>query len=253
MSEIKELVLSDKLFSLYQSFYSIIPTRKQVLVYEKLLNKVSFPIETNALQIINCKEKHNLPEHIYDDLIAPLLSAGNYDSLEALSQSTYYKLILTTNDEHKAFPYFNINKDDIDKIYSISCEINGSRDYLIAYLKSLLSNAKKVLIQDMYLSYHDCIAPNLFSLLPSSPLNIEFVQNYNDDGKTNSDIFSDRSLMHADWSVIRNNEPKFQTCHDRYLIIDDKIEVMLSSGFYYLWNKNKEISCTIKRYLNSSS
>jgi hypothetical protein len=246
--EVKDLVLSDKLFSLYKRFYSIeSPTTKQIKVYEKLLNKVSFPIETNASQVINCKESHNLPEHIYDDLIAPLLSVGNYESLEDLSKSTFYKLILTTNDADRCFPYFNINKDEIDKVYSLTCEIGGSRDYLTSYLTSLLLSATKVLIQDMYFSHKSINATNLFALLPDSSLNLEYIQNYNDGGLTNTDLFTDVNLINPKWNVTRNTEAKFQTCHDRYLIIDDKIEVMLSSGFYYLWNSTKEIKCVIKK------
>lgn len=248
MPEVKELVLSDKLFSLYKRFYSIDkPTIKQIRMYEKLLNKVSFPIKTNAEQVINCKASHNLPEHIYDDLIAPLLSVGNYESLENLSQSTFYKLILTTNDADRCFPYFNINKNEIDKIYSLTCEINGSRDYLIAYLTSLLLSANKVLIQDMYFSHKSSNAVNLFALLPDYSLNIEYIQNYNDSGRTNTDVFNDVDLINSKWNVTRNTDNKFQTCHDRYLIIDDKIEIMLSSGFFYLWDKTKEITCVIKK------
>jgi hypothetical protein len=246
--EVKEIVLSDQLFSLYKRFYSLDnPTAKQVRVYEKLLNKVSFPIDTNAAQVINCKNNHDLPEHIYDDLIAPLLSIENNDSLETLSQSTFYKLILTTNDADRGFPYFNINRNEIDKVYSITCEISGSRTYLIAYLTSLLSSANKVLIQDMYFSYQDSNAVNLFALLPNSPLNIEYIQNYNKGGRSNTDVFNDVNLINSQWNVTRNTEAKFQTCHDRYLIIDDKVEVMLSSGFLYLWDNTKEITCVIKK------
>ena len=34
--------------------------------------------------------------------------------------------------------------------------------------------------------------------------------------------------------------------HDRYLIIDDSIEVVLTSGFEYLQNQRKEISLVIR-------
>jgi len=248
VSEVKELVLSNKLFSLYKRFHSIeSPTTKEIRTYEKLLNKISFPIETNAAQIINCKASHNLPEHIYDDLIAPFLSVGNYESLENLSQSTFYKLILTTNDVDRCFPYFNINKDEIDKVYSITCEIDASRYYLISYLTSLLSTAKKILIQDMYFSHESSNATNLFAILPDTSLNVEYIQNYNGGGRTNTDVFTDVNLVNPKWNVSRNTEAKFQTCHDRYLIIDGKIEVMLSSGFFYLWSRSKEIKCVIQK------
>ena len=41
----------------------------------------------------------------------------------------------------------------------------------------------------------------------------------------------------------RNNFPEN---HDRYLIIDDKVEIILTSGFYYLNELNKEISYIVR-------
>lgn len=81
-------------------------------------------------------------------------------------------------------------------------------------------------------------ADTLIELLPKKKLEIKF----------NTGTFSDMQTTKlknacASWSL---NDGKFTDSHDRYLIIDDKVEIILTSGFSYLKNETKEITYIVR-------
>lgn len=56
-----------------------------------------------------------------------------------------------------------------------------------------------------------------------------------------------RTRLKADTTKTYSFSPsKYNDCHDRYLIIDGKTEIILSSGFDHLHNTTKEIAYIVR-------
>ena len=49
-----------------------------------------------------------------------------------------------------------------------------------------------------------------------------------------------------DWRIKLDRKRTFTDFHDRYLLIDDKIEIMLSSGFDNLFSTDKDLTCLVR-------
>ncbi|WP_163371248.1 hypothetical protein [Endozoicomonas acroporae] len=70
MTETKyKIVLSDKLYSIYQKATTQHPlSSKERKAYELLLENIEHKILTNAAQLKRCKDSHGLPKEVFDDL-----------------------------------------------------------------------------------------------------------------------------------------------------------------------------------------
>lgn len=243
-----KLVLSDELFVLYQGFHhQDNPNKKVRKQYDKLLENIALPIKTNATQINRCKERLN--ESRYNELMTTYLSSDNKETLEQLAQQTLYKLILTADPDTPDLPYLNINHSLMSKRFGITIEARQSREVLVDYLEQLLLKAKKVTICDNYFADNWENTAKFFRLLPRCELNITFVESApNTASQSNSAQFNPENIpdFWHEWTVSSNTDPSLSGRHDRYLIINEQLEVMLSSGFDYLWNDRKEISIFLK-------
>ena len=166
-------------------------------------------------------------------------------SLADLAENcTLYKIILScTNNE---FPYVNImdDKQRLENNYSASFDMAESRALAIKHLKSICLHANKVVLYDKYFSSkqvngtsYSRNADLIKNLLPSKKLNIVY-----------NDISSqDISLMeqHCElWNFTK--DPQIANRHDRYLIIDDKLEVILTSGFDHLNDDSRDLTYVIR-------
>ena len=56
-------------------------------------------------------------------------------------------------------------------------------------------------------------------------------------------LASQIKLISSDWKIKKNTDPLYSNVHDRYLLIDNKIEVVITSGIDYLFDTSKE--CTL--------
>lgn len=245
-----KVVLCDKLYSIYKRSLSTDASRlkaQEIKKYEKLISNIELDVLTNLAQVQRCVAEQNLPQVILDDLQPSLIdSPTKAVGLIALAQETFFKLVITCNDANREPPFFNLTHSPIKKLYSITCLHDEPRTYLLNQLKVLMQNADKILICDKYFSQNHNNS-NLFGLIPEKNLTIEYVQNAPDNGYKNSDIIQDN--MKSGWSAHSNRDNRFQRSHDRYLIIDDRLEVMLSSGYDYLWNQSKEITCVFREII----
>jgi hypothetical protein len=162
---------------------------------------------------------------------------------EELGQSTSLKLILSSN--QSSFPYVNVSDSDVIEPNYTGTFKNVPRLKAIAHLKALCQTAKSIAIYDPYLKGYQerptkTIMDGIFSLFPTNAFDI-----FSDDGAF---IQSTKT----DW-LRRNSQLSFKPAertswkkHDRYLIIDQKVEVILSSGFDYLFDTNGDFTYVVR-------
>ncbi|WP_076410422.1 hypothetical protein [Shewanella sp. UCD-KL12] len=245
-----KVVLSDKLFSIYKKASVPCPLKaKERKAYDLLMGNLELDILTNAAQVQRCKDGHNLPDEVYDDLFPMLLTLDDQKnlSLEELSKETLFKLIVTISDGENSPPYFNLKKKYIKRNYTLSCLHDEERQPLKDYLNCLLQEADTILIHDKYFSGEEG-NKQLFNFLPDKDIIIQYIENGD---RSNGQFVRDSCVANDKWKVEKCDTTqeefnRFSRSHDRYLIINGKIELMLTSGFSYLWSKDKEITCVVR-------
>jgi hypothetical protein len=50
-----------------------------------------------------------------------------------------------------------------------------------------------------------------------------------------------------DWIIKEDRRNTYKNYHDRYLLIDNQIEIILTSGFDYLFDENKEFTYIVRK------
>lgn len=147
-------------------------------------------------------------------------------SLEELAENcTLYKIILSSTKD--TFPYVNImdDKQRLENNYSASFDMAEPRELAIKHLKSICLHAKKVVLYDRYFSSKERNVDLIKKILPQK--NLEII--YND---INDKHIESMKLYCGQWNFTKN--PQMTNRHDRYLIVDDKLEIILTSGFDHL-------------------
>ena len=203
------------------------PLVKKILTYyhnEFLTNIGQF--EHNGIQI-DQSLKNNL-----------VRNGWKRQNLQELAALTTYKIILT--DGQTNFPYVNINEGRfmpaVTTFYKEDVERQAAKDYL----KNLCQSAKKsILLYDGYINVAQSLDALLNYILPDAKIQFIFPFNKIDATHRNELQRTHPRLSFKDLGGV----PKH---HDRYLIIDESIEVVLTSGFEYLQNQKKEISLVIR-------
>jgi hypothetical protein len=56
--------------------------------------------------------------------------------------------------------------------------------------------------------------------------------------------------MGGNWTVKTNTSPRYQNAHDRYLLIDGKMEVVITSGVDYLFDTDKECTLLVRKVIH---
>jgi hypothetical protein len=218
------IVLDDDLFKDYHKFKNGEKLEKEEVERIKcLLHYFKGELITNIAQY----ERTGLPLNI--GLKKKLAQSGlRKQSKEELAQShTLYKVILCCG--RSDFPYVNVMSDEekIENNISSFYDIAEKRDKAIKHLKALCAGAKSIAIYDKYFNNEkeDRNINTLIKMLPTKKLSISF-SHISDDG-----IKKLKSTC-QDW------EPQIDTTlkgrHDRYIIVDDTLEIVLSSGFDHL-------------------
>lgn len=244
------IVLSNKLLREYLLFRF----KKEGYDYDlvkKIINYLKGDFFTNSKQL---KELSNENEDIKKIILSPQLrgeinSRRNAKlSLEELCNKSIYKIILTDKEDSKDYPYVNINSDIIENNLCGLLHQNESRDKAIQHIKNLCSSAKSIFIFDKYFNNNNSNIEIVNSILPKSKFTLKYIeQNRN----TNDNNFNTEN-----YNVINNNRNgsvakeelpgSFNRFHDRYIIIDNKIEIILTSGFEYLSNSQKELTYIVR-------
>ncbi|GFO73457.1 hypothetical protein BMR02_13395 [Methylococcaceae bacterium HT1] len=224
------LVLSDDLLQLFLNFKNGKVNNPNLV--EKFLNYYHVPHLTCVNQLKRIGNE--------DTALLQLLASQGYiaQSLEDLVTKTRYKLILNT--EKYDYPYVNIDQDKVEKNFTLTFGIGENRDKAIQLITALCLDAKFILIFDRYFCDRWNNTKNLFQkVIPHKNITL-----LHDDHLTNKT--SEIKKINRTWTIKCDKKKTFINAHDRYLLIDNKIEIILSSGFDNLFSTNKDLTCVIR-------
>jgi hypothetical protein len=230
-----KIVLSDELLKEFYKFKRSSDFDKNLI--EKLFNYYTAGELTNAAQLERIG--------INDTRLLFNLSKANpkyrNKTLEELCEETIYKFILNT--ERDDYPYININSDRIERNFTATYGKNESRDKTIKHIKALCQNAQNILIYDVNLQkYKDNIITKIAGILPKKQLTI-----INKDGQLSQTQIKLLKNLCEDWRIKKDRKNTYYDYHDRYLLIDNQIEIILTSGFDYLFDENKEFTYIVRK------
>lgn len=156
---------------------------------------------------------------------------------EDLVNKTEYKLILT--DDKSDYPYVNIHCDNIETCLTGCFYQKDNRVKAIEHLKTLCKDASKITVYDKFLSENNSYLV-LKDIIPNKKIDINYVSAHLNEESIN-DLKS--TLNECNFKQIRDTDTQH---HDRYIVIDDKKEIILTSGFEYLKENKKEIAYIVR-------
>lgn len=227
-------VLSDALCKQYFLFKEHKDYDKNIIMHLLKFHCGEFLINTKQLDRIGISRE--VSKNLHDSLRR---SGFTTQTLEDLAGKTDYKLILC--DDRSDYPYVNIEQDQISSTITGCFYRNISRDKAVMHIKALCKQAEKICLYDKYIS--DCL--NVLSLfLPDKKVEIECGPK-----QLEASNMAYIQNMNAKW--ILKNELRMKMHHDRYIIIDDKVEVILSSGFKYLGEVSNELTYVVRPVLTN--
>lgn len=164
-------------------------------------------------------------------------------SLEELAENcTLYKIILSST--KNTFPYVNImdEKQRLENNYSASFDMAEPRELAIKHLASICLHAKKIVLYDKYFSSKETNIDLINKILPKKKLEIIC----NDINENHIKLMQQNC---SQWSFTKN--PRMTNRHDRYLIVDDQLEIILTSGFDHLNDTSGDFTYIV-RYIETS-
>jgi hypothetical protein len=176
-----------------------------------------------------------------DRVLKQVLAAQGHISgtLEDLVKQTSLKLILSTSKSD--YPYVNILKNEpIEANYTATFK-NVSRDKAIKHIKALCKTATEIYIYDKFLENRG-LFDKIFDLFPKTRFSLlcdNIGQSIISDWKKRNNLMTIKN---------QNFNMQYKSFHDRYLLIDRKIEVILTSGFDYLFRDEGDFTYIV-RYL----
>jgi len=226
------LVLSDELLKCYYDFKNGKVHDSDLL--EKFLSYYHAPHKTTVEQLDRIG---------YDDSrLKQQLMRSESLPLEELAQKTLYKIILNT--EKSEYPYVNINDDPVEKNFSLTFRIGENRDKLIQMIKAFCQDANTILIFDKYLSLKNNQERTIQFFKELMPCkNLTF---FYDREHLTQEIKTEIKKICKEWRLIEDRKSGLKNSHDRYIIIDNQIEIILSGGFSNLFDIRSDISCLIR-------
>jgi hypothetical protein len=227
-----KIVLSDHLLKEYYRFKHAQNYNPKII--EALFHYYKAPFMTNIAQL----KRINIEDQA---LFTKLLRANlTTQSLHELCSKSKFKVIL--DDQHASYPYVNILDDALENNYSATFYKRESRQKAQAHLKALLKEAKNLFIYDRYFENNWAVTQRFFrELLPQKPLTIFYKERHLDQRK------SQIKRIYSKWTLKEDRlQQEHQYLHDRYLIIDNKIEIILTSGFDYLFDEGKDFSYIVR-------
>lgn len=202
-----------------------------------LVNKILSYYHNDFLTNVG-QYQHNgidIPRNLKSGLVH---SGLKYQTLPELAALTTYKIILTEGRTN--YPYVNLNEGRFCPAISSFYAGDEERQTALDYLKNLCGSAKKsILLYDKYINTAHNVGELLREILPNKEVKVIFSFDKIDVNHRNELLKTHPKMSFKDIG----NVPQH---HDRYLIIDDSIEVVLTSGFEYLQNQRKEISLVIR-------
>lgn len=184
------------------------------------------------------------------------ISTITWDSIETISKGTIYKVILSSQ-KNVNFPYISIYDDKIENNFTATFMQKDNRQKAKEHLKALLENAKCIFVYDVNLfknnvwkSFID-FAQQCF---PNKQLNIFYPQSIVAEQNIQPQCsqitkIGGKSSNKNLWSFkVDNTHQNFKNLHDRYLIIDNNIEIILTSGIDNFIDKSKDFTYIVRQH-----
>ena len=235
------MVLSDDLYKLWSEFKKGIKINDNNKL-EALLSYLRMPFLTNIAQLDSLQIKEpNLRTALLQK--SPQLQKLG---LEKLCQHTLLKIILTT--ENTNYPYCSIlpPTNNLINTFTITCSKNESRNKAIDFLKQHLKVAKSLYINDSYFAEQWQISKQLLELISPNNISIFLPEWLFTEKISNSSltlpVAIKRSFSNCNVKIDVSNKDLNDKMHDRYIIIDNELEIIFSSGidnfFEYTQNES---------------
>ncbi len=165
---------------------------------------------------------------IEQDELNAIVSSGCFDlPLEDLAKQTTFKIILSENKTD--FPYVCVFNDRLENNFTATFKSREERTKAIRHFMDLFSGAKEIFIYDKFLKMQwleyliqNCIIRSNVKLIVVKTDNNEFKESCQVCGLAVTVVDGNNVSYH----------PK--TTHDRYINIDNKIQIILTSGLQHL-------------------
>lgn len=246
-----EIVLCDSLLKLYLDFKNgnsfntkEKKTLEQLLAYYK-------PHQTN-------KDQYDRIKVQMDSALEAQLQAAGFNGLNErdLAKKTKLKLILTDAKSAYAYPYVNIDGCDSLKMNFTGTFKQKPRSKCIAHLTALCENARNVTIYDKYLcdpqKINSGLLDQVFHLLGNNAkANIEVLLSptyFSNHYAAAKAWWTQKKVNYPGLTATFNQVDPSANFHDRYMKISSPtgtIEVLLSSGFDYLFQSAKDFTYVV--------
>lgn len=190
-------------------------------------------------------------------------SSITWDSIETISKGTIYKVILSSQ-KNVNFPYISIYDDKVENNFTATFMQNDNRQKAKEHLKALLENAKCIFVYDLYLANNwasflnfiqECFPRKQLSILYPKEIDSNTINTNPHIPKLTQEQCSEITKIGGKspnknlWSFkVDNTHQNFTNLHDRYLIIDNKIEIILTSGIDNLIDDSKDFTYIVRRH-----
>lgn len=227
--DVKFHLLDDELTKLYHDFKRGQTVEPRLL--QRFLRCYRPPHHTNAAQLKRCA---------VDDtsLLAALMSSQSSNlSLEALSEQTLFKYVLSV--KQSTPPFIDINSKQVATELIYSLKKDEIRTQLEDHLKRLLADAKLVVIADKYLNENEKSALRFFEFF-TGPTTVFLSY------PLSAEIKNKIKKMNKEITLKSDSSTNYKQLHDRYILIDRKVEIILTSGVDYIFDESKECTAIIR-------
>lgn len=234
------VVLCDDLFKQYHAFRRGKVGSYQDNTIKKLLKFYRSGFVSNIAQYERCGVPldNQMKQKLYRN------NMRQQSIVELANTHTLYKIVLSV--KSCGFPYVNILSDDekIDMSVTGSFNLREDRHVAIEHIAAICGNAREIILFDEYINNSkekENIKDVLDKILPTShevsvrcysPLSSE-IKNYLNQKSPNR-TFDALSV------------PNAQDYHDRYIVVDNKLEILLSSGLDHLARTISDLTYVVR-------
>lgn len=200
---------------------------------EKLLHLYKPPHITNVQQM----KRIGIED---PPLLTQLISAGLVDqSVESLAEQTLYRLILSSTSD--SYPRVNIFDGSIGNNYTVTFAPGEPRTTGHQWIRSLTEGARTIVIRDDYLNENWNSTEQLLNLFPPGRLSVVFVPRLNQEKIDR--VKRNRSM----WKLPPDQSDRYRNHHDRYILIDGNVEIIVTSGIDHLFADDKECTMVVRQ------
>lgn len=214
----KGTVMDDDLFKDYHKIRN--GETVDLAVVKKLFHYYNNDLVFNIAQAERCGIE--IPANEKQQMARNGLKRQSLEELALLNSTNRVILSRTRND----FPYVNImNQSKLENNYSATFDMAEVRDFGKTHIKAILSNAKKILIYDNYLSDKSTLERLLKEILPQKNLEIEY-------NSMPVKLLESLKKHCGMWTFSERKD--LRGYHDRYMIVDGEVEIIMTSGLDHL-------------------